>query len=229
MPIVWLSPKGLLLLIRRRIIDWTNQLPDPFGPSNLKLESDSASDFFSYFNTKVGRTILVALRSNEEVGGANKRTTMTGCIAILSKNQKAAVLKVTVCAHFVWKLQTNWNDWQLTCVSLYFYFKQHLFVTEKDPSRRRVIARQLIRQAERFCVEHGYHKVELFLPLAATPEEMASNARLFESAGFHIENQTRVFFANWIPVADVIFMAKILEIQWPFPSLPMRLSLGHHI
>ena len=55
--------------------------------------------------------------------------------------------------------------------------------------------------------------MELFLPIAKTAEEMACTARLYESAGFHIENQTRVFFANWVPVADVVFMAKIIHLE----------------
>ena len=86
-------------------------------------------------------------------------------------------------------------------------------VSETDTTRRRLIARQLIRQAERFCAAHDYQKMELFLPAAASVEESAASMRLYESAGVHVENQTRVLYANWIPVADVVFMAKIIQIQ----------------
>ncbi len=86
-------------------------------------------------------------------------------------------------------------------------------MTESDPSRRRLVSRQLLREAERFCAAHDYHKMELFLPAAATPAEVAAERRLFESAGFRVEKKTRICLAGWIPVADAVFMAKIIELK----------------
>ena len=82
---------GLLLLIRRTIIKFFDELPAPFGISN----TESQNDFCSQFNEGIGRTILVARRSIDRVeGDENKTSSPIGCIAILSKNNKAAVLKV---------------------------------------------------------------------------------------------------------------------------------------
>ena len=91
---LFFSSLAFLLVIRRTILIWYDSLPGPFG--RLDPGAFCPTDLLSYFNEEVGRTVLVARQSDREEGEANKRIEPTGSLMIMSKNKKAAVLKVFV-------------------------------------------------------------------------------------------------------------------------------------